>query len=184
MGYTEATNLWDALDALNDEKEPSFRIESDEAFPINEILTPEQKAKVLEISDSLDKKKRVERSGETEMSHRDDSDVSKDSFERGKSRVEDEPFEQNAILTAQNELNGLLDQLEPKRPTSKEQIPQTDPAPSPSSHVPDLLNCTAPHGLDRCVRVTDRIPGPGKGQKGSCHEKAEVIQSRIQTPGH
>jgi hypothetical protein len=23
--------------------------------------------------------------------------------------------------------------------------------------------CTAPHGLDRYVRVTDRIPGPGKG---------------------
>jgi hypothetical protein len=44
--------------------------------------------------------------------------------------------------------------------------------------------CTAPHRLDRCVRVTDRIPGPGRGQKGSCHEKTEVIQSRIQTPGH
>jgi len=44
--------------------------------------------------------------------------------------------------------------------------------------------CTDPHGLDRCVRVTDRIPWPGRGQKGSCHEKTEVIQSRIQAPGH
>jgi len=29
-----------------------------------------------------------------------------------------------------------------------------------------ILGCTAPHGLNRYVRVTDRIPAPGRGRKG------------------
>ena len=32
------------------------------------------------------------------------------------------------------------------------------------------------------VRVTDRILGPGQGRKGSCHEKAAVVQFGFQTP--
>jgi hypothetical protein len=140
MNYNEATNAWDAV---KDEKEPSFRTENDEVFPLNEIFTPEQKAELLEIMDSLHKSKGWKTAGETKVSHRDNSNVSKDSIKNNKvSTEDDEAFSENAVLTAQNELNGLLDQLEPKRPSSKEKTSPADLSPSPTSHVPDLLNHT------------------------------------------
>jgi hypothetical protein len=140
MVYNEASNLWDAV---KEGKAVPVGAENDEAFPVNEILTPEQKAQVLEIMDSLEKSRGWKTASKTEMSLRGDSDDSRHSIERGEIRAEDdEACEENAVLTAQNELNALIDHMEPKQPMPKEQRRQTDQLPSPPSHVPDLLNHT------------------------------------------
>ena len=57
---------------------------------------------------------------------------------------------------------------------------------------PDPRNAYNSEEIDHCgvnpsrwtnyVRVTDRILGPGQGRKGSCHEKAAVVQFGFQTP--
>ena len=113
-----------------------FRAEADKAF-LENILGPEQEKKLVEIVDSLDKSGGWETEVETEMSSKDYSDVSKHSIKGGKAGTEDnQALAENATVTAQNELNALLDQLEPKAPIPKEQGRQTDRAPSPPSHVP------------------------------------------------
>ena len=47
-----------------------------------------------------------------------------------------------------------------------------------------IISALHPMDWTECVRVTDRSLGPRKGQKGSCHEKTKVIQSRVQASGH
>jgi len=113
MNCSETTNAWDAI---NNVKVVPFRAENGVVFPEN-ILGPEADENLLKIMESLDKGKGSETEGETELSLRNDSEVPNHSAQCRKIRTEDnQAFAENAILAAQNELNALLDQLEPKRP--------------------------------------------------------------------
>jgi hypothetical protein len=139
MMHNEASDLWDDVKGG---KAVPFRAENGGVFPEN-ILSPELDKNLMEIMDSLDKSSGWGTEGETEMSLRNHSEVPKHSIQRGKIRTkDDQPLAEDAILAAQNELNGLLDQLQPKRPTPKEQTSQTDLVPSPPSHVSHLLTDT------------------------------------------
>jgi len=123
-----------------------FRAEADKVF-LENMFNPEQEKKLMEIVNSLERSEGWETEGETEMSSRNDSDVSKQSIKGGKARTEeDQALAENVTLDAQNELNALLEQLEPRQPIPKEQTSQTDPAPSVPSHVSDLL-CHTKHQL-------------------------------------
>jgi hypothetical protein len=164
MNYNEATN---DRDAVKVDQEQSFRIEYDEAFLVNEFLTPQQQAKALEIMGSLDKSSGVERKGETEMHYREDSGASKYLFKGGKGHAEDDQTsEENGLLALQNELSGLLDQLEPRRSTPKEHTSQNDPVPSLPSHVADFLKY-AKHKLagmrDLAAVAKDKFRDPELG---------------------
>jgi hypothetical protein len=139
MIYNETSDLWDAL---KDGKAVPICGENGGIFPENS-LGPEVDKNLIEIMDSLDKSRGWGTEGETELSLRNDSDVPKHSIQCGIICTEgDQGLTENAIFAAQNELNALLDQLEPQRPIPKEQTSQTDLAPSPPSHVSDLLSDT------------------------------------------
>jgi hypothetical protein len=139
MNYNAVPIIWDSF---KDVKTVPFRSEKDGIFP-QKILSPEQEEELMEIMDSLDKGSGWETEGETEPRLRDDAEVPKHSIQHEKIRAEDDQvFAENAVLAAQNELNALLDQLEPKRPIPREKTSQTDLPPSPHSHVSDLLEDT------------------------------------------
>jgi hypothetical protein len=87
-----------------------------------------------------------ETEGETEIQLKNGAEVPKHSIQHGKAHTEDDQIlVQNAVLAAQNELNALLDQLEPKQPIPGEETSQTDLPPLAPSHVLDLLNDTKHH---------------------------------------
>ena len=137
MIQNEVSNDWDAVkDGL------LFRPKNGGAFPKN-ILGPELDKNLIEIMDSLVKSEEWVTQGDTGLSSRNHLDVPKHSIQDGKSRAEDDQaFVENALLTGQNELNALIEQLEPRRPIPKEQNSQTDVVPSPPSDVSDLLDDT------------------------------------------
>jgi hypothetical protein len=137
--YNKASNAWDAIRNAN---VIPFHAENSGVFQEN-ILGPEVDKNLIEIMDSLDKGGESETQGETEMHLGNDSEIPKHSSKNGEvSTEDDQAWVGNAILTAQNELNDLLDQMEPQRPTPKEQTSQTDVIPSAPSYVSDLLNDT------------------------------------------
>jgi hypothetical protein len=140
MIHNEVSNVWDEVkDGL------LFRTENDGVFPEN-ILGTELNKNLIEITDSLDKSRGWRTEGDTELSSRNNLDVPKHSIQDGKSCAEDDQvFAENALLAGQNELNALIDQLEPQQPIPKGQTSQTDVAPSPASHVSDLLDHTKHH---------------------------------------
>jgi hypothetical protein len=142
MIHNETSNVWDAV---KDGKAVLFRAENAGVFPEN-VLSPELNKNLIEIMDSLGKSRGWETEGDTELSSRNNLDVPKHSIQHENIRTEDDQvFAENALLAAQNELNALIDQLEPQQPIPKGQTSQTDVAPSSPSHVLDLLDHTEHH---------------------------------------
>ena len=142
MNYSEASNI---RDSLKDGKSVPFRAENTGIYPEN-ILDHEADKNLIRIMDSLDESGVWETERETEMQLKNGAEVPKHSIQHRKAHTEDDQIlVQNAVLAAQNELNALLDQLEPKRPLPGEETSQTDLPPLPPSHVLDLLNDTKHH---------------------------------------
>jgi hypothetical protein len=160
MMQKEASNVWDAV--------KNERAGNDGVFA-GSILNSEQGKELIDIMESLDKSGGWETEGETEMSLRDDAAAEKHSIKHGKVRTEDDQAStETAILSAQNELNALLGQLEPKRPIPKEQTSQRDVAPSTPSHVSDLLSHTKHHlaGMKAfAVFAKDKFQDPELGMR-------------------
>ena len=139
MIYNEASNIWDSV---KDGKAVPWAKENGGICPEN-ILGTEVEKNLIEIMESLDKSREWKTEGETESSLTKDSDVPKHSIQCETICTEDDQaLTENAISAAQNELNALLDQLEPQRPIPKEQTSRTDLVPSSPSHVSDLLTGT------------------------------------------
>ena len=134
-----STGSWDTV---RDGQVFPFRAENDSAFPEN-ILGLELNKNLIEIMASLEKSRGWETEGDTELSSKNNLDIPKHSIHDGKSRAEDDRgFVENALLTGQNELNALIEQLEPQGPIPKEQNSQTDVASSPPSDISDFLDHT------------------------------------------
>ena len=118
-----------------------FCAEANKVF-LKNIFGPEQEEKLMEIVTSLERSEGWEAEGETGMI-RGNSDGPGQSIKGRKAHTEDDQaLAEDATLTAQSELNGLLEQLEPKQPIPKEQTSQTEQGSSLPLYVSDLIGQT------------------------------------------
>ncbi len=126
-----------------------FTFSAKETAKLRDRLDSPEIAEMLGLLDYVDKNGKKETEGGIEMTSNAASNVSDDSNEKAKvppiDAESDEADGENEVLRMQKELNALLDQLEPKPPSSEREHRGEDSVPSTPPLFWELLSHTKVH---------------------------------------